>query len=66
MLCVFFGIIVLHGLSGFLRILNLRPGAGTDIPADIDNEDFISHVNLPLVHVIKHFLRAFRPDLIIA
>ena len=47
-------------------MLDLRPGAGTDVPADVDHIDFICHVDLPLVHVVQHLLGAFGPDLIVA
>ena len=49
-----------------LRIFNLRPGAGSDIAANIDHEDLIRHIDLPLMHVIQHLFGAFRPNLIIS
>ena len=53
-------------LAGRLCIRNLGPGAGSDIAADIDYEDLVSHIIFPLVHIIKHFLGTLTPDLIIA
>ena len=57
---------VMNLLSSRYRVLNLRPGAGSDIPANVDDKDLVSHVNLPLVHVIQHFLGAFSPYLFVS
>ena len=47
-------------------IFNLASGAAADIAAHVDDEDFIRHINLALVHIVKHFFGAFSPDLIIS
>ena len=49
-----------------LGIFNLRAGAGADVAADVDDIDLIGHVDLALVHIVKHLLGALRPDLIVA
>ena len=49
-----------------LGIFNLRSGTGANITADINDENFVSHVNLALVHIVQHFLSALGPDFIIA
>jgi len=36
-----------------------------NITTHIDNEDFISQIDLAKVHVIKHFLRVWLPNLIV-
>lgn len=54
-------------------VLDFRAGAVTDVAADVDDVDFVSHVDFPFVHVVEHFLR-FRegsfvhavPDFLIA
>ena len=46
-------------------ILDFRAGTLTDIAAHIDDIDGIGHVNLPLVHVVKHLLRVTRPKLLV-
>lgn len=49
-----------------LRVLDFAPGALADVPADIDDENLIRHINLTLVHIVEHFLCPLRPDLVIA
>lgn len=46
-------------------IFNLRAGAAADVAADIDHVNPVSHVDLALVHVVKHLLRALGPYLIV-
>ena len=46
-------------------ILDFSSCTGSDIAADIDHEDLIRHIDLPLMHVIQHFLGSFRPDFLI-
>ena len=56
---------VLDCFSGRFGIFDLRSGAGTDIATDIDHEDFISHADLGLVHVVQHLFGTFCPNLVI-
>ena len=49
-----------------LRILNLAPGTAANVVANIDDEDFIRHIDLALVHIVRHLLGAFRPDFIVS
>ena len=49
-----------------LSIFNLAPGAASDVATDIDNKDFVGHINLALVHIVKHFLGAVGPDFIVS
>ena len=57
---------IINFLTCLLCISNLASGALADIAADIDNIDFIGHVDFAEVHVIKHFLCARFPYLFIA
>ena len=41
-------------------------GAGADVAAHIDDEDLIGHIDLALVHVVQHLLRALGPHLVVA
>ena len=49
-----------------VRILNLASGAAANVAANVDDEDFIRHINLALVHIVKHLLRALSPDLVVS
>ena len=49
-----------------LRILYFAAGAGADVAADVDYEYLVSHIDFTLMHVVQHFLRAFRPDFIVS
>ena len=40
-------------------------GAFADVAADVDDEDFVGHVDLAFVHVVEHGFGAFGPDLIV-
>ena len=53
---------VFHGQSVLLGVLYLAPGTLADIAADVDDIDFVGHVNLALVliseyHVCNHHQR---------
>ena len=53
---------VFHGPSVLLGVLYLRAGALSDIAADVDDIDFVGHVDLALVliseyHVCNHHQR---------
>ena len=56
---------IFDGFSMAARILNLAPRTLAYIAAYVNNENAVSHVNLALVHVVQHFLGAFRPDFIV-
>ena len=49
-----------------LGVGDFAAGAFADVSADIDDEDLVSHVDLAFVHVVKHGLGAFCPDLIVS
>ena len=57
---------ILNFLPCPFGIFDFTAGAGADVAADIDDEDFIRHINLALVHIVQHLLGAFSPDLVIA
>jgi len=46
-------------------ILNLRFCTLADIPAHIDDKDAVGHVNLALMHIVKHLFRPFCPNLLV-
>ena len=54
------------GLPSSFGIFNFTTGAASDVAADINDEDFICHVNLALVHIVQHLLGTFSPNLVIA
>ena len=56
---------VFHTNSLRLSILNLVTSAFADVAADVDDEDFVGHVDLAFVHVVEHGFGAFGPDLIV-
>ena len=41
-------------------------GAFADVAADVDDEDFVGHVDLAFVHVIEHGFGAFGPDFVVS
>ena len=47
-------------------ILNFASGAGADVAVNIDDEDLVRHIDLALMHIVKHFLRSFRPYFIVS
>ena len=49
-----------------LRICYFIAGALADIDSDVNDEDLISHIDLTLVHVVKHSLGTFSPDFVVA
>lgn len=49
-----------------LGVFDFATGTLADIAAHIDDENFISHINLTLMHVIQHFFGAFGPNFIIS
>ena len=55
-----------HSNSLRLGIRNLIAGAFTDVAANVDDEDFVGHVDLAFVHVIEHGFGAFCPDFIVS
>ena len=46
-------------------ILDLRPRALPDVPANVDHIDGVRHVDLALVHVVQHLLRPLGPHLLV-
>ena len=50
----------------YLGVFYLRASRTADVTTDIDYIDAVGHVNLSLVHIVKHLLGAFRPYLIIS
>ena len=57
---------VFHTNSLRLGVGDFAPGAFADVAADVDDEDFVGHVDLAFVHVVEHGFGAFSPDLIIS
>ena len=47
------------------RIGDFASGAFADVAADVDDEDFVGHVDLAFVHVVEHGFGAFSPDLVV-
>ena len=41
-------------------------GAFADVAADVDDEDFVGHVDLAFVHIVKHGFGAFSPDFVVS
>ena len=48
-----------------LGICDFSPSALTDVATDVDDEDFVGHVDLAFVHVVEHGFGAFSPDLVV-
>ena len=49
-----------------LGVGDFAPGAFADVAADVDDEDFVGHVDLAFVHVVEHGFGAFGPDFIVS
>ena len=49
-----------------LGICDFSPSALTDVATDVDDEDFVGHVDLAFVHVVEHGFGAFGPDFIVS
>ena len=49
-----------------LGVGDFAAGAFADVAADVDDEDFVGHVDLAFVHVIEHGFGAFGPDFIVS
>ena len=47
-------------------VVDFAARALADVSADVDDEDFVGHVDLALVHVVQHLLGAFSPDFVVA
>ena len=41
-------------------------GAFADVAADVDDEDFVGHVDLAFVHIVEHGFGAFGPDFVVS
>ena len=54
-----------HSDSLRLGLGDFATGAFADVSADVDNEDFVGHVDLAFVHVVEHGFGAFSPYFII-
>ena len=50
-------LIVPDGFPVLFGVLDFRAGAVADVAVDVDDVDFVSHVDFPFVHVVEHFLR---------
>ena len=55
-----------HNYSLRLGIGDFAPGAFADVAADVDDEDFVGHVDLAFVHIVEHGFGAFCPDFIVS
>ena len=55
-----------HSDSLRLGLGDFATGAFADVSADVDNEDFVGHVDLAFVHVVEHGFGAFCPDFIVS
>ena len=49
---------IMHGLTMRCGILDFSSCTGSDIAADIDHEDLIRHIDLPLMHGVSELLVA--------
>ena len=47
-------------------VVDFAARALADVSADVDDEDFVGHVDLALVHVVQHLLGALGPDFVVA
>ena len=45
---------------------DFAPGATPNVAPDVDDEDFVRHFDLALMHVVQHLLCPFAPHLVIA
>ena len=54
-----------YSFAGCLCVFYLGSCTVSNITSDIDYKDFVCHIDLALVHVIKHFLGSIGPNLII-
>ena len=54
-----------HSNSLRLGVGDFVAGAFADVAANVDDEDFVGHVDLAFVHVVEHGFGAFCPDLIV-
>ena len=54
-----------HTYSLRLGVCDFAPGAFADVTADVDDEDFVGHVDLAFVHVVEHGFGAFCPDFVV-
>ncbi len=48
-----------------LGICDFSPSALTDVASDVDDEDFVGHVDLAFVHIVEHGFGAFSPDFVV-
>ena len=55
-----------HSYSMRFSIGDFVAGAFADVTADVDDEDFVGHVDLAFVHVVEHGFGAFCPDFIVS
>ena len=49
-----------------LSVGDFAAGAFADVAADVDDKDFVGHVDLAFVHVIEHGFGAFSPDFVVS
>ena len=49
-----------------LGICDFSPSALTDVASDVDDEDFVGHVDLAFVHIVEHGFGSFGPDFIVS
>ena len=57
---------IFYGYSLRLGVGDFATGAFADVASDVDDEDFICHVDLSFVHIIEHSLGAFSPDFVVS
>ena len=55
-----------HTNSLRLGVGDFVTGAFADVAADVDDEDFVGHVDLTFVHVVEHGFGAFSPYFIVS
>ena len=55
-----------HSNSLRLGVGDFAPGAFADVASEVDDEDFIGHVDLAFVHVVEHGFGAFSPYFIVS
>ena len=55
-----------HSNSLRLGVGDFVAGAFADVAADVDDEDFVGHVDLAFVHIVEHGFGSFGPYFIVS
>ena len=55
-----------HSDSLRLGVGDFVTGTFAYVAADVDDEDFVGHVDLAFVHIVEHGFGAFGPDFVVS